>query len=70
MANQFDWEPMQQPVVIGNASAGEIVVPLTVGMRGRMNKLLDYGIYGTSLEEMAERFICERLWEITSKRGE
>lgn len=41
-----------------------ILVPATLGMRRRISALAEYGIYGRSVEEVAQRLICRALVEM------
>jgi hypothetical protein len=42
-------------------------VRMTYGMRRRITKLCELGIYGTTVEEVCERLICRQLQEMESR---
>jgi hypothetical protein len=41
-------------------------IRMTNGMRRRISNLCELGIYGTTIEEVCERLICDRLQEMES----
>lgn len=64
MPNDYDWKYVAPERVDLSADAGAITVPLTVGMRRRLDRLVQFGIWGQTIEEIAERFICTKLAEM------
>ena len=54
----------------GNRCDGATSVPITIevtdGMRRRISILAETGIYGRTVEEVAERLICDRLQKMES----
>jgi hypothetical protein len=55
----------------GEQRDGEASVPITItatsGMRRRISSLCETGIYGTTVEEVAERLICRQLQEMEAR---
>lgn len=41
-----------------------LTVRMTVGMRHRISRLCEVGIYGITVEEVAERLICRQLQDM------
>lgn len=48
----------------GNDESVPVAIRATVAMRRLMSVLVEDGIYGTTVEEVAERLVCRQLEEM------
>jgi hypothetical protein len=65
-------KPMAQldamPIAINTADRGIVIcVPATAQMRTFLAELVDMGLFGRDVGEVAERFVCDRLLELINE---